>query len=173
MTDPKPEPGTVAPENVSTNFFWRADGFKFQTTVRGNPTRAQIEASLKSVLEAVDHILTDAVGGTPDSFEAQKAATTSAPKPLPAHPSAPPVDGEFETMQVTAVKVEFNTDGTKKLNACGGKWAKFGVRVWPEVAALKPDLADWNNWDPGEYQYAAQANVLLKEGKPQKVVGWK
>lgn len=70
-------PFRVQHEELSTNFFWvSASGFNFQTTVRGNPTRAEIIEHLETVKEAAIQVI--ALKGQP------KPVGQSSPTPTPA-----------------------------------------------------------------------------------------
>ncbi len=67
--------------------------------------------------------------------------------------------------------VEFNAKGEKTAKLKGGAFAKFGVRLWPEVAAqLGFDL---NQYQAGDYRIdpMSVAYVNNTEGKPSKITG--
>ena len=89
---------------------------------------------------------------------------------------APVVQDDEDVFDVDSIVVEVMPDGvTKTAKAKGGKWTKYGVKVWDEVLALPP--LEWNLQvlDVGEYgpPKGLQAIVLMSGDKPKKVTAWK
>ena len=84
-------------------------------------------------------------------------------------------DSETEVFEVAGYVIEYMPTGQKSLKVKGGKYTKFGVKVWPEVAQQNAQLSDWESKDPGEYTIVGKltAVVLLDGGKAKKVIGWK
>lgn len=84
-------------------------------------------------------------------------------------------DSETEVFDVTGYVIEYSPQGQKSLKVKGGKYTKFGVKVWPEVAQQNAQLSDWESKDPGEYTIVGKltAIVLLDGGKAKKVIGWR
>lgn len=82
---------------------------------------------------------------------------------------------ETEVFDVTAYEIAYTPKGQKILKVKGGKWTKFGVTVWPEVAEQSKALEGWDSRDAGEYTIGGKltAVVLMEGGKPKKVVGWR
>ena len=89
---------------------------------------------------------------------------------------APIIAEDEEVFSVDSILIEVMPDGeTKTAKAKGGKWTKYGVKVWDEVLALPPLEWDLQELDVAEYGPPAglTAIVLMVEGKPKKVKGWK
>ena len=63
-------PFTVRHEELSCNFYWTSKaGYSLQTTIRGNPTTAEIHAHLEAVVETVRAVIK--LGGSPKGGQAQ------------------------------------------------------------------------------------------------------
>ena len=89
---------------------------------------------------------------------------------------APVASDDEDIFNVDTIMVEFMPDGvTKSAKAKGGRWSKYGVKVWPEVLALPPLEWDLDSLDAAEYPVpkGLQAVVMMHEGKPRKVLEWK
>ena len=103
--------------------------------------------------------------------------TKATPTPLPAGAKPAPVaTGDEDVFNVDTIMVEFMPDGvTKSAKAKGGRWSKYGVKVWPEVLLLPPLEWDLDSLDAAEYPVpkGLQAIVMMHEGKPRKVLEWK
>ena len=84
-------------------------------------------------------------------------------------------DSETEVFEVIGYVIEYAPTGQKSLKVKGGKYSKFGVKVWPEIAQQNAQLSDWETKDPGEYTIVGHlsAIVLLDGGKAKKVIGWR
>jgi len=98
----------------------------------------------------------------------------SAQQPTPVKVGAAPSDEDVFDVESIVIKVM--PDGvTKTAKAKGGKWTKYGVKVWDEVLALPPLEWDLPQLDVGEYGVpkGLQAIVMMQEGKPRKVTAWK
>ena len=78
---------------------------------------------------------------------------------------APHVDFEAEVLSLGT-----DDNGKPVLKVRGGKFSKFGVRVWPEVLPmLGVDVADLK---PGPNQFNARVRAVLDEkGQARKVIG--
>lgn len=144
------------PEQASTNFYWtyetQSQVFNLQTTIRGTLTMEQIQAHVRSALEATAHICQ--LGG--QAKQAGKNAYDTPALPLPV---ATPVDNlinQAASIPLTGVPenpVETQAPKTEELSfmteflECritnekqyfkvkGKPYSKFGVTVWPEVLA--------------------------------------
>lgn len=79
-------------------------------------------------------------------------------------------DGEeYAILDPGAISSEFLPDGKKVFRFKNARYSKFGVRVWPEVAGTLGEATA--SLAPGvEKNIAERAKVLMKDGKPQKVV---
>ena len=89
---------------------------------------------------------------------------------------APIVAEDEEVFDVDSILIETMPDGkTKTAKAKGGKWTKYGVKVWDEVLALPPLEWDLQELDVADYGPPAglTAIVLMQDNKPKKVTGWK
>ena len=119
-------------------------------------------------------------GAMPSPTSAPVAKTAQQPT-LPAGAvvktgPAPVASDDEDIFNVDTIMVEFMPDGvTKSAKAKGGRWSKYGVRVWPEVLALPPLEWDLDSLDAAEYPVpkGLQAVVMMHEGKPRKVLEWK
>ena len=101
-------PFTVRHEELSCNFYWTSKaGYSLQTTIRGNPTTAEIHAHLEAVVETVRAVIK--LGGSPKGGQAQASPApmptngSAAPPPLPAAPAAKPQAGP---LVIFAAKLE-------------------------------------------------------------------
>ena len=132
-------------------------------------------------------------GTLPSDHTAKPNVATQLPTPVPAGGVAKPapvaqvaqqavpqvlsnVSQDDDLFNVDTIMVEFMPDGvTKSAKAKGGRWSKYGVKVWPEVLALPPLEWDLDATDAAEYPAPAglQAVVMMHEGKPRKVLEWK
>ena len=101
------------------------------------------------------------------------SAPAAAPRPAPAA-----TGGETtEVIDITKIKHVIDTNGNEKLTVMGGKWAKFGVTAFTEMADTIS--TDWKSWPVGQ-EYGPlpgfeKAEVLVDtdaagKQKPRKVV---
>jgi hypothetical protein len=99
------------------------------------------------------------------------------PTPIPAGAVPGKVSQDDEDIfDVDSIVIEVMPDGvTKTAKAKGGKWTKYGVKVWDEVLALPPLEWDLKALDVAEYgpPDGLQAVVMMVDGKPRKVLEWK
>ena len=90
--------------------------------------------------------------------------------------AAPTPASDEDIFDVESIVIEVMPDGvTKTAKAKGGKWTKYGVKVWDEVLALPPLEWDLKALDVAEYgpPKGLQAIVMMVDGKPRKVLEWK
>ena len=121
------------------------------------------------------------VAGTHKAHGTMPSQPTAKPTPVPAGAvvktgPAPVATEDEDIFDVDTIMVEFMPDGvTKSAKAKGGRWSKYGVKVWPEVLALPPLEWDLQQTDVAEYPVpkGLQAVVMMHEGKPRKVLEWK
>ena len=100
-------------------------------------------------------------------------APKQAPKPVKTGPT--PASDE-DVFDVESIVIEMMPDGvTRTAKAKGGKWTKYGVKVWDEVLALPPLEWDLQQLDVGEYgpPEGLQAVAMMQDGKPRKVTAWR
>lgn len=80
-----------------------------------------------------------------------------------------PVNGEVvETLTVSTVAYEFS-NGKPVFRAKGGRFAKFGVAIYPEVLPLLG--LDAGNLQFGENPFGKNVLAIVRQGKPVKVIG--
>lgn len=102
-----------------------------------------------------------AVAGAP----AQPPATTP---PQGTQPQA--TAGGIVDFQAEEIAVSADDDGNLVYKVKGGKYKKFGVRVWPEV--LPALVADPAALKLGKNLYSAMVRAVLGDGgQPQKIIG--
>jgi hypothetical protein len=96
--------------------------------------------------------------------------------PLP--PSAPPASGPVETHETVrdcSISHQQTDTGIDYLLVKGGKWTKYGVKMWPEMVDIFIKLA-WKEWKIGEAfglpdGYTEAVVQMRPDGKPDRVVG--
>ena len=153
------------PEQASTNFYWTYDtvngAFNLQTTIRGILTLEQIQAHIKSALEAtahvvslgglakqvgksetpgaklpeptpVDKIMTE-MANTPMPWNPEQGVTVTEPVLVPVTPVVPSAPTQNTAEFMTMKLICTITNGRKYFKVTGGNWHKFGVTVWDEV----------------------------------------
>jgi hypothetical protein len=83
--------------------------------------------------------------------------------------AAPAPAGQTVDFLATTLLVGIDDNGQPTYKAKGGQYAKFGVRIWPEVLpALGIDPA---NLKPGPNPVNLQVLALMGEKGPRKVIG--
>jgi hypothetical protein len=177
------------PDQASTNFFWTYDAngqvFNMQTTVRGVLTFEQVQAHIKTAMEAIAHVqelggIAKQVGRNAVAEEAGKAAT------IPTVPSMDDINAALEgtaaaaagtttantnplTFETEHLVCEIRND-KQYFKIKGGMFRAYGVTVWPEVltqAGIPVAKLEGKEYSiPG---YVAEY-VLNDKGKPSKVV---
>lgn len=118
----------------------------------------------------------------------QRAEVAKTQKPLPAtspapvqetRPAkAPPVATDAEAAEtdrfaITKIEKELTKTGNPAFRIYGGRWMKYGVRCWPEVAELLE--FDLDAMELGQQYDLTTAGLLAvallnEKGNPQKVV---
>ena len=98
-------------------------------------------------------------------------------KPAPTKTGPAPTVGSDEAVfDVDSILIEVMPDGvTKTAKAKGGRWTKYGVKVWDEVLLLPPLEWTLQELDVGDYgpPKGLQAIVMMVDDKPKKVTAWK
>lgn len=166
--------------------------YQLRTTIKGNPTRAEI---LKHVEAAVDMVkVMDAQGDLPGAAKTASAMTT--PAPVENKVKADPTTGEiipeqpryedvnpqgdaWPSIMITSTEVSVQK-GKVCLKVKGGDYTAFGIPLWPEVAieeGLVPDEETYNHLDihnPPDLRgwVAFYSTTTTREGTvtPKKVV---
>ena len=114
-------------------------------------------------------------GALESNTEPPKPVLRDAPKKAKTGPAPTPASNE-DVFDVDSIVIEVMPDGvTKTAKAKGGKWTKYGVKVWDEVLVLPPLEWDLQELDVAEYgpPKGLKAIVLIVDNKPKKVTGWK
>lgn len=156
-----------------------ADGIRTQLTLRAESAsdwlallrerKAFIEAARKNGWQITRQAAPTSAPApsTPAAIEAALGAP-SAPK------AAPQGSGEtfssIEDFQASEISVSADDKGKMQYKVKGGRYSKFGVRVWPEtLAALGLDAT---KLQLGTYQFSAMVRAVLDEnGKATKIIG--
>ena len=100
----------------------------------------------------------------------QSATTQPAPTTTPAPQSNSQVVTNGNTFHATKLKIAFSEDGKKKGKMYGGKFEKFGVTLWPEIATTLG--FDIDQMSAGEYQIdMVVAYAMNDKGQPSKITG--
>ena len=96
--------------------------------------------------------------------------STQAQAPAPAKPQSGGQGTGDCTFIATTLTIEFNPKGEKSGKLKGGRFEKFGVRLWPEVAKVLG--FDLEQYEAGEYKIEPiSVRYVEHEGKPSKVIG--
>lgn len=99
----------------------------------------------------------------PTAGQPRPAAQT----PVPATP-APAGQGSGEIIKIDSISVDFTTTNQPFLRCKGGKFKKFGLACYEEVAKLVyPNFADWPH---GEFQPDPEASYMEPDAAGKKVV---
>lgn len=170
------------PEQASSNFYWTYNTdfgvFNFQTTIRGILTLSQIQAHIKSVMEAQAHVVF--LGGLAKAgYRSDTPASVLPDTPLPISTEPQYVPDVQETKEMNKVE-EFsfmtekllvtNSSGKMYYKVVGKPFTKFGVTVWPEV--LDTTGMQVNRLEAREYNFPNYKAIYIKNGKgnPEKVI---
>lgn len=142
-----------APFSLNT-FLLTEKGYHVQITVRAK--------SAEELIENAETVLKLAVG----RWEA-------VPKPVGRQEAVPEANedndkADFIEIEGGHIVLRFNDDGTRKALYLGGRYQKFGVRVWPEVLKTVGLSLDKLEQDK-EYPVASVKVELTEDGKPRRV----
>lgn len=145
-------------------------GIEFLFTVRESES---VEDADTNCLKRAHALSSRAVEGgwTSTTHRTPAPLPAAAPAPAQVGPHQEPPQGGGLSFTADTLTVEFNAKGEKTAKLKGGAFAKFGVRLWPEVAAqLGFDL---NQYQAGDYRIdpMSVAYVNNTEGKPSKITG--
>lgn len=99
----------------------------------------------------------------------QTLATVASVQPQGAGQAQPVAAGNYETFPATAIEFGIMA-GKPTYKIKGGRYAKFGVRIWPEAMQAMGIVAD--SLKPGDNQLAGNVVALIGEKGPQKIVAW-
>jgi hypothetical protein len=160
-------------------FVYGPAGEQYQVTMRGEQASGWKEV-LKNFGECREFLVSHGYALTRPAAQGQ--AGQSAPNyEKPAHAAAHAAqapngngggggEGEvsFEDLECNKVSVEFSPKGEKVARVFGGRFMKFGVKLWPE-AAVKVGL-NLDALNAGEYQFDKTVRIMLRDGRPQKVL---
>lgn len=173
LTSPTPDParaGTATPKPDTASLLRELI----------NVEKAQLTDIERLVQIQADHIATTREIWTTLNVIAGRLETLAA-APQVAAPAAAMVaspatnGGSYEDVEMHAVIMTYDDKGQPAYKMTGGKYSKFGVRIWPEVLPLLN--VDPATLKPGPNPITATVRVALKldesDGtlKAQKVVG--
>jgi len=99
------------------------------------------------------------------------AVLKAAPQKAPAPVKVGAAPSDEDVFDVESIVIEVMPDGvTKTAKAKGGKWTKYGVKVWDEVLALPPLEWDLKALDVAEYgpPDGLQAVVMMVDANPRR-----
>lgn len=174
MTAGEPKLCQEAPFSLST-FIDTAKGYHMQLTVKAN-TAKQLLANMVDALERMEALGAKPGGqygpAQPETALAQATVPAEMEADMRLHRSA---NGdrtdEYELITGGTVSVELTPKGEKAYKFKGGRYSKFGVRIWPEVM----QTLGWelDSLRPGtDHKVDKQAKILMHEGKAQKVIAF-
>jgi hypothetical protein len=128
------------------------------TPIPDKITPAELRAAFQALTECLDTIEAD-ITALRDGLAA--AATQPQATPAPA--------GQTVDFLATTLLVGIDDNGQPTYKARGGQYAKFGVRIWPEVL---PSLGiDPATLKPGPNPINLHVLALMGEKGPRKVIG--
>ena len=121
-------------------------------------TPAELRAAFQALTERLDTIEAD-ITALRDGLAAAASQPQAAPAPA----------GQTVDFLATTLLIGIDDNGQPTYKAKGGQYAKFGVRIWPEVLpALGIDPA---NLKPGPNPVNLHVLALMGEKGPRKVIG--
>ena len=126
-------------------------------------SEAQLEAmrEIRSLLGIISGKL-DAIADRPAPAPAAAAAATNG--------NGEAAGGSYKDFDAEAITMGQDDNGRVVYKIKGGPFAKYGVRVWPEVLPLLG--VDVDELQPGPNAFTGRVRVLLDEtGAAKKVVG--
>jgi hypothetical protein len=152
-------------------------GAERMVTFRGESYEewGKVEAEIGKYLDEkkkAGWLLTRPSAPRPQSQQPQQADAQQQPaqQPRPQQAAQPQTGGAQLTFHATKFSVQFHPSGKKIGKFHGGKFQKYGVTAWPEVAG--PLGFDVETLNPGEYACDLEvAYTVNAEDKPQKVTG--
>ena len=180
------------PDQASTNYYWSYETvngiFNFQTTIRGILTPEQIHAHIKSALESNAHIISlggvargAGRDGNPNASEIPKTTTVDQIianmgelDPAWTPEAVVPSSTESQTSTddntfISELLVCTITGGKKYLKVKGGKWLKYGITLWDEVAVAAGIPV--GKLEGKEYALPGYKATFIRkaDGNPQKI----
>jgi hypothetical protein len=121
-------------------------------------TPAELRAAFQALTERLDTIEAD-ITALRDGLAAAASQPQAAPAPA----------GQTVDFLATTLLVGIDDNGQPTYKAKGGQYAKFGVRIWPEVL---PSLGiDPAALKPGPNPVNLHVLALMGEKGPRKVIG--
>ena len=80
-------------------------------------------------------------------------------------------DGASILFSMDTIKVSIGDDGKTAYKACGGQYAKFGVRIWPETLPALGLVVEDLKPGPNPINPPISVRALLTDaGQPRKVI---
>jgi hypothetical protein len=138
----------------------------------------RIAAALECLTERIDHLIeiSDATAESSGTvaegfatFAAAMATWTQAPAAQPAAATVAGPAGPTVVFMAETISYGIAEDGKAVYKIRGGRYQKFGVRVWPEALPLLG--VDAASLKPGPNVFAKAVIALMGERGPQKVIG--
>lgn len=153
----------------SNLFFYRDDGSSFQHTIRApyypdNPGQAD-EECMERVIAFINRM-------KEKGWHLKRQNGSNGTQPATATQPAASNGGGENTFTATKLQVKRNDKDEKIGKLKGGKFMKFGVTLWPEMAQemgwnLEDMTVGDHDIEPINVRY-----ILNDKGDPQKVVGY-
>lgn len=164
------------------DFYHPVDGYRIGVSARDVDVVSALEQLRNAIKYAQELGLVMLPPTAPRKTGNPVPSTPPSPTPLSATqstvvestPPSPPATGdqaseEGEVIDLDSGTVEMSANGQVTLKVKGGKWGKFGVIAWPEVAGTMFDLENMavgQSYDLRGYK----ARLLMVDGKPKKVL---
>jgi hypothetical protein len=179
----------VSPEELSTNFRWvfgKSEQFDIQTTVRGNPTKEEINEHIASAIDAMT-IVVQTGGHASKVYQSPKLKSE-----VDSDTAAALDSGKAVTVPVTqtAIMQQSTTpnviwaeqlvgsvnEGKSYWKIKGGQFKKFGISIYPEVlvsagfTSLKEgSIYDLTKGGDGSTVHYNAYFSTKTDGKPEKI----
>jgi len=125
------------------------------TTQTDSISLDQLRAMLKTLLERMDGI-------EAELHQLREGLATAAQAP------APTQDGSTVEFLATEIIMTYDDAGKPAYKAKGGRYMKYGVRIWEEVL---PVLVDPETLKPGPNPVEIKVRALMGERGPKKIIG--
>jgi hypothetical protein len=149
------------------------------TTPTQTPAPEKITAAeLRQLFQALKQQLNERLDGIEEDLAALREGLAAAATASPLHPegvlgsqpqATPAPAGQTVDFMANTLLVGIDDNGQPTYKAKGGQYAKFGVRIWPEV--LPPLGIDPAALKPGPNPINLHVLALMGEKGPRKVIG--
>ena len=119
-------------------------------------TLKQLQKTFKTILERLDGLESELTA-------IREGLTAAAAAPTPTQ------DGQTVQFLATEIIMTYNDEGKPAYKAKGGRYMKYGVRIWDEVLPLLG--LDAEKLKPGPNPVNIQMRALMGEKGPRKIIG--